>query len=456
MEEDADYEALNHDEVAKDAIEVPSEDDVPEHLRTRPDGSFRFVLSWRKLWAFCGPGWLMSLAYLDPGNLEADLQQGAYTRFRLVWVLWWATVMGLVLQEMSARLGVVTGKSLSETARERYPRWVSNAVYVNMEVAVIGSDIQEGVGSAIAINLLFPRVPLWAGCLITGLDTFTFMAVHFLGARYLEALITTLVGAMAVCFFVNWGEVDTPPGPALAGWAAPTMKRYMVMQAVGTIGAVIMPHNLYLHSGLVQSRKLDRGDDYRVFEARARERSPRTFLPPSASRARALSLTAAAKPALSPPSFPPSRRRARALEATVYNALESAGALAVSFVINLAVVATFAGSFYSARCAPDGNACMPTSAVDDDDWARDPDYCTADERADAAYESVCAPIGLAQAGPALEKAFGGSGLLIWAVGLLAAGQASTMTATFAGQIIMSGFVRLDISPCARRAPSDAL
>ena len=75
MEEDADYEALNHDEVAKDAIEVPSEDDVPEHLRTRPDGSFRFVLSWRKLWAFCGPGWLMSLAYLDPGNLEADLQQ---------------------------------------------------------------------------------------------------------------------------------------------------------------------------------------------------------------------------------------------------------------------------------------------------------------------------------------------------------------------------------------------
>ena len=304
MEEDADYEALNHDEVAKDAIEVPSEDDVPEHLRTRPDGSFRFVLSWRKLWAFCGPGWLMSLAYLDPGNLEADLQQGAYTRFRLVWVLWWATVMGLVLQEMSARLGVVTGKSLSETARERYPRWVSNAVYVNMEVAVIGSDIQEVVGSAIAINLLFPRVPLWAGCLITGLDTFTFMAVHFLGARYLEALITTLVGAMAVCFFVNWGEVDTPPGPALAGWAAPTMKRYMVMQAVGTIGAVIMPHNLYLHSGLVQSRKLDRGDDYRVFEARARERSPRTFLPPSASRARALSLTAAAKPALSPPSFP--------------------------------------------------------------------------------------------------------------------------------------------------------
>ena len=398
MEEEADYEALNHDEVAKDAVEVPDEDDVPEHLRTKPDGSFRFVLSWRKLWAFCGPGWLMSLAYLDPGNLEADLQQGAYTRYRLIWVLWWATVMGLVLQEMSARLGVVTGKSLSEMARERYPRWVSNVVYVNMEVAVIGSDIQEVVGSAIAINLLFPRVPLWAGCLITGLDTFTFMAVHFLGARYLEALITTLVGAMAVCFFVNWGEVDTPAGASLAGWAAPTMKRYMVMQAVGTIGAVIMPHNLYLHSGLVQSRKLDRGDDYRVFEA------------------------------------------------TMYNALESAGALAVSFVINLAVVATFAGSFYSARCAPDGNACMPTSAVDDDDWARDPDYCTADERADAGYESVCAPIGLAQAGPALEKAFGSSGLLIWAVGLLAAGQASTMTATFAGQIIMSGFVRLDISP----------
>ena len=129
-----------------------------------------FTFSWRKLWRFAGPGWLMSLAYLDPGNLESDLQQGAYTGLRLTWVLWWATVMGLILQEMSARLGVVTGKDLAQTIREHYPRWLTYVVYVMMEIAVIGSDIQEVVGSAIALNLLF-GLRLWIGCLITGVGS---------------------------------------------------------------------------------------------------------------------------------------------------------------------------------------------------------------------------------------------------------------------------------------------
>ena len=129
----------------------------------------KFNFSWRKLWRFAGPGWLMSLAYLDPGNLESDLQQGAYTGYRLVWVLFWATVMGLVLQEMSARLGIVTGRDLAQTVRAGYPRWLNYVIYVNMEIAVIGSDIQEVVGTGIAIYLLSNKaVPVWAGCLITG------------------------------------------------------------------------------------------------------------------------------------------------------------------------------------------------------------------------------------------------------------------------------------------------
>ena len=98
-----------------------------------------FKFSWKKLWRYAGPGWLMSLAYLDPGNLESNLQQGAYTHFRLVWVLWWATVVGFILQEMSARLGLVTGRDLAQTVREEYPTWVSLVVYVMMEIAVIGA-----------------------------------------------------------------------------------------------------------------------------------------------------------------------------------------------------------------------------------------------------------------------------------------------------------------------------
>ena len=112
---------------------------MPETPHGRP---LRFRFSWRKLWRFAGPGWLMSLAYLDPGNLEANLQQGAYTRYSIVWVLWWATVSGLVLQEMSSRFGIVTGRDLAQAVREEYPRWVSITVYLMMELAVIGADVQ--------------------------------------------------------------------------------------------------------------------------------------------------------------------------------------------------------------------------------------------------------------------------------------------------------------------------
>ena len=131
----------------------------------------------------------MSLAYLDPGNLEGSLQLGAYANFSLLWVLWWATVMGLILQEMSARLGLVTGCDLAQSVRAYYPRWLCYTVYVMMEIAVIGADIQEVVGSGIAIKLL-TGLPIWAGCLITGIDTFTFLAVITPQSRRNHAAIT--------------------------------------------------------------------------------------------------------------------------------------------------------------------------------------------------------------------------------------------------------------------------
>lgn len=172
-----------------------------ERRRQKP---LRFRFSWRKLWRYSGPGMLMSLAYIDPGNLESNLQQGAYTHFHLVWVLWWATVIGFLLQEMSARLGLVTGRDLAQTVRDEYPEWLSRTVYMMMELAVIGADIQEVVGSGIAFNLLTNGwLPVWAGCLITGVDTLTFLAVGRLGVRYLEAFVTTLIGIMTMCFFAN-------------------------------------------------------------------------------------------------------------------------------------------------------------------------------------------------------------------------------------------------------------
>lgn len=160
-----------------------------EALDADSSGPLRFRFSWRRLWRFTGPAWLMSLAYLDPGNLEGDLQQGAYTGVRLVWVLWWATVMGLLLQEMSARIAIVTGRDLAQLVREHYPRWLNYTIYAMMEIAVIGSDIQEVVGSAIALNLLSNQaIPVWAGCIITGLDTLTFLAVQVRRIRCMEGL----------------------------------------------------------------------------------------------------------------------------------------------------------------------------------------------------------------------------------------------------------------------------
>lgn len=127
--------------------------------------------SWKKLWLFTGPGFLMSIAFLDPGNLEGDLQAGATAGYSLLWLLMWATGIGLLIQMLSARLGVATGKHLAEVCRDEYPSWARLALWFMAEVALIGADIQEVIGSAIAIKILSGGVmPLWAGVVITALD----------------------------------------------------------------------------------------------------------------------------------------------------------------------------------------------------------------------------------------------------------------------------------------------
>ena len=127
--------------------------------------------SWRKLWLFTGPGFLMSIAFLDPGNLEGDLQAGAIAGYSLLWLLLWATAIGLLVQLLSARLGVATGRHLAELCREEYPNWAGKLLWIMAELALIGADIQEVIGSAIALKILTNGfLPLWAGVLITAFD----------------------------------------------------------------------------------------------------------------------------------------------------------------------------------------------------------------------------------------------------------------------------------------------
>lgn len=159
------------EEVAFDSREKILIVDADSASTLNVDGDQVPPFSWKKLWLFTGPGFLMSIAFLDPGNLEGDLQSGAVAGYSLLWLLMWATLMGLLIQLLSARVGVATGRHLAELCREEYPNWARFVLWFMAEVALIGADIQEVIGSAIAIQILSHGVlPLWAGVIITALD----------------------------------------------------------------------------------------------------------------------------------------------------------------------------------------------------------------------------------------------------------------------------------------------
>ncbi|WVZ59818.1 hypothetical protein U9M48_009913 [Paspalum notatum var. saurae] len=224
--------------------------------------------SWRKLWLFTGPGFLMSIAFVDPGNIEGDLQAGATAGGTLLWVLFWATAMGLLVQLHAARLGVATGRHLAELCRDEYPDWARRALWLMAEVALVSADIQEVIGSAIAIKILsHGLLPLWAGVVITALDCFIFLSLENYGVRKLEAVFAILITTMACSF--AWMFIETEPSgkELFIGILVPKLSSRSLKQAVGLVGSVITPHNVFLHSALVQSRKIDPGKEYEVREA---------------------------------------------------------------------------------------------------------------------------------------------------------------------------------------------
>eukprot|EP01061_Rhynchopus_euleeides_P023356 TRINITY_DN38044_c0_g1_i1.p1 TRINITY_DN38044_c0_g1~~TRINITY_DN38044_c0_g1_i1.p1 ORF type:complete len:587 (+),score=253.52 TRINITY_DN38044_c0_g1_i1:109-1761(+) len=386
--------------MADDVVEVTDEESSVQSTGTAWDhfqetGKLKF--SFRKLWMFTGPGFLMSIAYLDPGNLEADLQLGASGKYELLWVLLLATIMGLILQNIASKLAVVSGRHLAQHCTA-YPTSVKYMLWVMMEIAVICADCQEVVGSAIAINLLSKRaVPLWAGCLITAADCFLFMLLDRNGIRRLEALFGVFITTMVVTFGFQYFSQLPPQDKVLEGTFVPRMSSNRNFQtSVGLIGAVIMPHNLYLHSALVLSRKVDRNFEKEGGQARY-----------------------------------------RVTEALFYNRMESSLALGLSFVINLFVVAVFAHLAYyradgTAVCTYDNQTVVPVS-----------DDCDN-------IDGDCIGIGLLTAGKCLTDVYNEEWwLYIWALGVLAAGQASTITGTYAGQFIMEGFLDLRVKPAMR-------
>ncbi|KAJ6398973.1 hypothetical protein OIU77_019683 [Salix suchowensis] len=317
---------------------------------------------WRKFLSYVGPGFLVSLAYLDPGNLETDLQAGANHRYELLWVILIGLIFALIIQSLSANLGVSTGKHLAELCKAEYPKYVKYCLWLLAEIAVIAADIPEVIGTAFALNILF-HIPVWVGVLCTGCSTLLLLGLQKYGVRKLELLIAVLVFVMAACFFGEMSYVKPPATDVLKGMFIPKLSgQGGTGDAIALLGALIMPHNLFLHSALVLSRKI-----------------------------------------------PNSVRGIN--DACRYFLIESGFALLVAFLINLAVISV-SGTVCSAQNLSSENA------------------------------DRCGDLTLNSASFLLQNVLGKSSSKIYAIALLASGQSSTITGTYAGQFIMQGFLEL--------------
>jgi manganese transport protein len=214
----------------------------------------------KKLLAFMGPAYLVSVGYMDPGNWATDIAGGSQFGYRLIWVLLMSNLMALLLQSLSARLGVVRGKDLAQASRESYPTWVNIPLYILAEIAIAACDLAEVLGMAIGLQLLFD-IPLLWGVALTVLDTFLLLFLINQGMRKMEAFILVLIAIIGGAFFLEM-VFAKPELPALAKGFIPTIPNNTALYiAIGIIGATVMPHNLYLHSSLVQTRKFERSNE---------------------------------------------------------------------------------------------------------------------------------------------------------------------------------------------------
>ncbi|TDN85527.1 manganese transport protein [Stakelama pacifica] len=211
---------------------------------------------WPKLWRYAGPGLLISVGYMDPGNWATDIEAGSRYGYALLFVIVASSLSAMLLQSLCMRLGVVTGHDLARMARLEYSKGVARFLWLLAELAIIATDVAEVLGSALAFNLLF-GIPLWAGILLTALDTVLILGLKGKGFRQIEAIILGLVGTITVCFVIQLAFSPPDPGAVLAG-LVPRGEAFRdphaLYLAIGILGATVMPHNLYLHSSIVQTR----------------------------------------------------------------------------------------------------------------------------------------------------------------------------------------------------------
>src|SRR4051812_10285174 len=209
--------------------------------------------------AFSGPGYLVAVGYMDPGNWATDLAGGSAFGYTLLSVILLSNLMAILLQSLSARLGIVTGRDLAQACRDHYSKPVSFSLWVLCELAICACDLAEVIGSAIALNLLF-KIPLVLGVCITALDVVAVMYLQNKGFRYIEALVVTLILTIGGCFLVEI-IFSRPDVAQVLGGLIPRpeilQNPTMLFIAVSILGATVMPHNLYLHSSIVQTRKYE-------------------------------------------------------------------------------------------------------------------------------------------------------------------------------------------------------
>ncbi|KAJ2227954.1 hypothetical protein IWW45_006804 [Coemansia sp. RSA 485] len=357
---------LNREATLDDGQTAVVEDAFQEHhVKIEYSGS-RFSL--KKLWQFIGPGLLVSQALLDPGNIESDISQADTSGYKLLWLLLVAHIICIFVQTLAARLGVITGRHLAQHIRAQYPLPFAIVFWALSELAIIGADIQEVIGTATALHIL-TGLPIWAGVVITAVDSFFFLYIQRFGVRVTELVFGLMITTLAVCFWIEMFMIKPDAREVVKGMVIPRIPQGSVVQAVGIIGCVLMPHNLYLHSALVGSRKLDRRQETREGAIR---------------------------------------------EAMRYFRIETSISLVYAYLINMAVVIVFCKAFEILRASG-----TPYVAS------------------------------LAEGATVLSHVLGAGSKYIYAIGLLAIGQSTTMSGTLSGQYVTEGFWNMPIKPWQR-------
>jgi manganese transport protein len=319
--------------------------------------------NWRRWLAVSGPALLVAIGYMDPGNWATDIAGGSRYNYTLIWVLLMSNLMAILLQSMAARLGIVSRRDLAQVSHEEYPPIVNYALYGLAEIAITACDLAEVIGSAIALQLLF-GIPLLIGVILTALDTFLLLLLSQFGIRKLEAVVLALVSTIGVAFFIEI-LLGRPDWAGIVQGFVPSIPDSTALYiSIGILGATVMPHNLYLHSSLVQTRKI-------------------------------------------------AKNHTTIQDAIRWNNIDIGIAMNLAFFINAAILVMAASVFFR-------NGLFNVSAIQD------------------AYRLLEPILGAAIAP------------IAFAIALLASGQASTITGTLAGQVVMEGYLNLRIRPWLRR------